>query len=437
MICFMALIKIRYNGCMKYQIKWTFPVLLSLALIGIGVLLLSDHFLTTWNGWVAIQLHPSLLITDYLAVGGLVSTLLNVWIVTWTAILMMSYLKVPLTGSTLAGVLTILGFSFFGKNVWNFLPIWFGFYLYTVNQKTKLSSYAGTFLFSTGIAPLTSFIAFGMGLEWFVGLPLALVAGTLAGFMVPMVVSIVGKFHQGYNLYNTGFGIGFVSMVFAAVIRGFGVQYTFTNSEISYAFHDVLFWLVVGSSLTLIFLGWFLDRKPWIRLLFLLQSPGNLPSDYVKNHGLGPTLINTGLLGLLSIITISVIGVKISGPMIAAMYTLIGFGGYGKHPLNSIPVMYGLYLATFLPGFNLTDLGTSIGLFFVTALAPVAGKFGIIYGIIAGFIHLLVSPYALALQGGFDLYNNGFTAGFVAGIIVVFAQQLKIQLPRFKRQTTA
>lgn len=423
---------------MKYQIKWTFPLLLTVAILGLIVLLLSGHFLTTWNGWIAIQLHPSLLITDYLAVGGLVSTLLNVWIVTWTAILMMSYLKVPLTGATLAGVLTILGFAFFGKNSWNFLPIWLGFYLYTRHQKTKLASYAGTFLFSTGLAPLTSFIAFGIvGVPWFVGLPLAIVSGIVAGFMIPMVVSIVGKFHQGYNLYNTGFGLGFVSMVFAAILRGAGVQYSFANSDISFMYHDFLFWMVLGSSALLIVIGWFLDRQPWLRLIFLFQSPGNLPSDYVKNHGLGPTLINTGLLGILSLIVISLVGVRISGPMMAAMFTLIGFGGYGKHPFNSVPVMLGLYVATLLPGFNATDLGPSIGLFFVTALAPIAGKFGMIYGLLAGFIHLLVSPYALQLQGGFDLYNNGFTAGLVAGVVVVIAQHIPIKWLSLKRQTTA
>jgi hypothetical protein len=422
---------------MNFQIKWSFNLLLILAGLGTIVLLFADHFLTTWTGFVAIQLHPSLLITDYLAVGGLMGTLLNVWLVTWSAILMMSYLKVPLSGATLAGILTILGFAFFGKNVWNFLPIWLGFYLYTVYKKASLSSYAGTFLFSTGLAPLTSFIAFGIGLDWYVGLPLAVFSGIIAGFIVPLVVSIVGKFHQGYNLYNTGFGLGFIAMVFAAIIRGAGITYTFTNSAISVEYHDFLFWLVLASSLLLIGLGFFFDRKPWLRLIFLFQSPGNLPSDYVKNHGLGPTLINTGILGLLSLATITLIGVKISGPMMAAMYTLIGFGGYGKHPFNSVPVMIGLSLATLLPGFNLTDLSPSIGLFFVTALAPIAGKFGLFYGLIAGFIHLLISPYALNLQGGFDLYNNGFTAGLVAGVVVVIAQNIELKLPSFKRKTSA
>jgi hypothetical protein len=73
----------------------------------------------------------------------------------------------------------------------------------------------------------------------------------------------------------------------------------------------------------------------------------------------------------------------------------------------------------------------------VTALAPVAGKFGVFYGLLAGFIHLLIAPQAFALQGGFDLYNNGFTAGLVAGIVVVIAQQFPIPnlLQRLQRKS--
>jgi hypothetical protein len=74
----------------------------------------------------------------------------------------------------------------------------------------------------------------------------------------------------------------------------------------------------------------------------------------------------------------------------------------------------------------------------VTALAPVAGKFGLFYGLLAGFLHLLIAPQALALQGGFDLYNNGFTAGLAAGIVVVIAQQFPFPtLSRFIKKTSA
>jgi hypothetical protein len=48
---------------------------------------------------------------------------------------------------------------------------------------------------------------------------------------------------------------------------------------------------------------------------------------------------------------------------------------------------------------------------------------GAVVGLLAGFMHLLIAPQALALQGGFDLYNNGFTAGLVAGLVVVISQQ--------------
>jgi hypothetical protein len=49
----------------------------------------------------------------------------------------------------------------------------------------------------------------------------------------------------------------------------------------------------------------------------------------------------------------------------------------------------------------------------------------------------LIAPQALALQGGFDLYNNGFTAGLVAGIVVVIAQQFPIPnlLQRLQRKS--
>jgi hypothetical protein len=72
-------------------------------------------------------------------------------------------------------------------------------------------------------------------------------------------------------------------------------------------------------------------------------------------------------------------------------------------------------------------------------VAPVAGKYGIFYGLLAGFIHLILTPHTLALQGGFDLYNNGFTAGFVAGIVVAVAQQvtIKLKIPSFKKKLRA
>jgi hypothetical protein len=415
------------------EIKIPVKVWIGFLLVGTLVLLLAGDFLTTLQGWIRIQVHPSLLITDYLAVGGLNATLLNAWLVTWITIIVLSLIKVKFSGVAFAGVLTIFAFSFFGKNLINILPVWFGFYVFARMKRTSLSAYTGTFLFATGIAPVTSFVMFGVAnVSLIIAIPLGILSGIFAGWLTPMVVSIVGKFHQGYNLYNTGFGLGFIAMLFAAIFRALAIPVDI-NTIVSYDFHTFFFWFSLIVSLSLIGISFLLHRqvyRPWLRLL---QSPGNLPSDFYKEYGLAATLFNVGTIGLFSLLLVLSFNFRLSGPMLAGIYTFMAFGSYGKHIRNATPVMLGLVLAsTLIPLWNpnstmlLTDIGPSIAVFFVTALAPVGGKFGLVYGILAGFIHLLIAPLALEIQGGFVLYNNGFTAGLVAGIIVVIAQNLPL-----------
>jgi hypothetical protein len=419
------------------EIKLPFKLLLGIAFGGLIVLLLTGPFLPTLEGLSAIYLHPSLLVTDYLAVGGLQATFINVWVVTWFAILVLHRFQIKFSGISFAGIVTILGFAFFGKNLLNIIPVWIGFYAYTKTKGTNLSQYTGTFLFSTGIAPITSFMMFGIpGLPLYFAIPLGMMAGVLAGWLTPMVVSIVGKFHQGYNLYNTGFGMGFIAMLFTSILKAFNVNVSVVQT-LTFAYHITLVWLIFIISIGLIGVAFILHRqvyRPWLRLL---KTPGNLPSDYYKEFGLATTLFNVGTIGLFSLMLVIGFNFPLSGPMVAGIFTFMAFGSYGKHLQNAIPVMTGLIIASLLPGFSLTNLGPSIALFFVTALAPVAGKFGVFYGMLAGFLHLLIAPQALALQGGFDLYNNGFTAGLVAGIVVVIAQQFRLpnlsHLISFKR----
>jgi hypothetical protein len=413
------------------EIKIPFKFFLGIALGGLVILLLSGPFMPLLNGLMAIYLHPSLLISDYLAIGGLHASMVNAWILVWVSILVLHRMKVKFSGVALAGVVTIVGFAFFGKNLLNITPVWFGFYLYTIMKRTSLNQYTGTFLFATGIAPVTSFMIFGIdGLALVYAIPLGIVSGILAGWLTPMVVSVVGKFHQGYNLYNTGFGLGFIAMLFTAFLRAFDVEVG-VELTVTYDFHTFFFIFILTTSLLLIGAAFVIHRqayRPWLRLL---QSPGMLPSDFYKDFGLAATLLNIGSIGLLSLFFVLSLNFQISGPMVAGIFTFMGFGAYGKHMRNALPVMTGLILASMLPGFSLTNLGPSIAVFFVTALAPVGGKFGLFYGLLAGFIHMIIAPQGLALQGGFDLYNNGFTAGLVAGLVVVVAQQFPIQSIRW------
>lgn len=51
---------------------------------------------------------------------------------------------------------------------------------------------------------------------------------------------------------------------------------------------------------------------------------------------------------------------------------------------------------------------------FGTALAPIAGVYGFLPGMVAGWLHLAVVQNIGSVHGGMNLYNNGFSAGVVA-----------------------
>ncbi|MDO9629772.1 MAG: DUF1576 domain-containing protein [Acholeplasmataceae bacterium] len=87
---------------------------------------------------------------------------------------------------------------------------------------------------------------------------------------------------------------------------------------------------------------------------------------------------------LLSIILVLGLGVRINGPIMGVILTIVGFAAFGKHPFNSIPVVLGAILAVALTPMELT-LGPILAIFFVTGLAPLALSFqgGLTYIIMA------------------------------------------------------
>ncbi|MFM7441462.1 MAG: DUF1576 domain-containing protein [Snowella sp.] len=66
--------------------------------------------------------------------------------------------------------------------------------------------------------------------------------------------------------------------------------------------------------------------------------------------------------------------------------------------------------------------GFLLAALFGTTLAPIAGKYGWSWGIIAGFLHCSAAQSEGVLHGGLNLYNNGFAAGIVATTLVPIIQ---------------
>lgn len=382
-------------------------------------------------GYQRIMTSSSILITDYLMIGGMAATLFNVLTTTGLNILLLKWMKAPINGGVLACLLTIAGFAFFGKNLYNALPIYLGVWLYAKATKTPLKQHVLVFLLSSGISPLTSYLIFGAGLPLGWGIVSGTLSGVFIGFILPAFNAFSMKFHQGYNLYNTGFSMGVISMIATALMASFGMVVE-RNLILSTDFHQVLSLLTIGFSLCLIMLAFWWDGKVLTHYPKIFRQSGKLLSDFIHDVGLDVTLLNMGIMGLLTMGMVWFLGIQISGPVMGAILTILGFSAFGKHPFNSLPVILGAVLAIELTPIEWTT-GNVLAVLFVTGLAPVAGQFGLIAGVFVGFIHVMITPLALEFQGGFDLYNNGFAAGFVAALFVPILSQILKKRDESKR----
>ncbi len=374
---------------------------------------------TTWDGLMAIQTHPSQLISDYVAVAGPGPALVNASLAALAGLVLVLLARVDVTGPTAAGVFTILGFGLFGKNIVNILPIFLGVWLYAKVVKSDMKHYILPALFGTALGPVVSHIAFATGL----GLVGGITAGLVVGFIMPGAGAHMLRNHQGLNLYNLGFTAGFLGLFIAAMLRGLG------NPVSAMMLWDVDYsamygWLLLGLCAALIIVGLFLSKWRIKGCWDIMKETGKLATDFVSIAGFGPTLINMGLVGLLGIGYLVAIGGDFNGPTAGGVLTMIGFGAFGKHLRNCVPVMAGVWLGTFIFQWGPSDPGAQLAVLFGTTLAPVSMQFGPLIGVAAGVVHLIVVHNAGAIHGGLNLYNNGFAGGLVATAIVAIYRGL-------------
>jgi len=225
-------------------------------------------------------------------------------------------------------------------------------------------------------------------------------------------------------LYNIGFTAGVTGMFFMALFRSFDFQNPATlivlegyNATLS----GYLMFLFTG----MLIIGLFFSRRVLPGLMRIWSQPGRLVSDFVTSDGFGASLLNMSLLGFLSTYYVLLIGGQLNGPIIGGIFTIVGFGAFGKHVKNVIPVLSGVFLAALLQVWEPSSTGALLAALFGTTLAPIAGTYGWGHGIVAGFLHMAVVMNVGYLHGGMNLYNNGFSGGFVAAALVPIFDSLK------------
>lgn len=368
------------------------------------------------QGLKKIILSPDILISDYVEIGGIGASLINSALTSMLSLFLLVFIGVKPNGSTIMSLWLMTGFSFFGKNILNIWPIIAGVYLYSRYQKEPFLNYSLVALLSTTLAPTVSQLSFTPHFSTTFGIILGNLIGIITGFLLAPIASHCNKAHNGYNLYNIGFAAGLFATLLMSILRALGINFEpmmLWNTESNYVFLILLFIL----SIYLIVIGLVNNPSAKKNFLLLIKQPGRLVSDFYILFG-NTCYLNMGILCLLSTLLVLALRSHLNGPTIAGIFTIVGFGSFGKHIKNVTPIIIGAILGAL---FNINPINSPsliLSILFSTALAPIAGKYGYKIGIIAGFLHVNMVTNIGYLHGGLNLYNNGLAAGFVAMLFI-------------------
>ena len=387
--------------------------------IAIGFILLSlflQPLSEFFKGYGRILVSESILLTDYVSVGGIGPALFNSGSLMLISYILIRKLDLRVTGSIFAGILTIGGFAFFGKNLLNVSIIFLGVFLYSRYKNIKLKSVIIVLLFSTGLSPISSVVMFGVGIPLYYSIPFGIFIGVLSGFLIVELSSHVITFHRGYDLYNVGFAGGILAFAYFSIFKLLDIEYTtnliYTNDQ-----HLLLLYLYIAICLLFIVVGVILNDKPLKEYFMITKLSGRAVTDFTRKSNQPLTMFNIGVTGLAALVVLLILNVHMNGPVFGGLMTIVGFSAFGKHPRNVLPPMIGVLLVTLIFSIPLS-VPVVLAIIFSTALAPIAGEHGFIIGVLSGMLHLPIVTSLGQLHGGVLLYSNGFAAAFTAVIFI-------------------
>jgi len=369
------------------------------------------------RGSLIILSSPANLLTDYFALANVGSALLNASVMAFFSIGTVAISRAKISGSVLAAIFTVTGFSLFGKNLYNSIPIVLGVICFGKLMRSSLRHHLPAAFFGTALGPLVSEFSFNLDLPLGCGIALGFLIGFFTGLVLPALAATFLRFHRGFNLYNIGFTAGIIGMFFVAILRSFGrsvdAVYLLSSGN-NTAFILILYPMFIAMFL----LGLAYNQWSFKGLGRIAKCSGKLTTDFLSVSGFGATLINMSFLGAFATSYVLLVGGELNGPVIGGIFTVVGFGAVGKHLRNVMPVVLGVFLVGLCNKEGIYSTPAVIAALFGTTLAPVSGHYGPVAGIIAGALHMTMTMNISYLHAGMNLYNNGFSGGFVAAALV-------------------
>ena len=372
------------------------------------------------------------LITDYFELAGYGASFFNGAMLMVLVLLLVHILEIPFNGLTLAALFINAGFAFFGKNLASIAPILLGTYLFAKMQGVSVKRYVYTALFGTCLAPIVTEVVYLLPFNVYINLVCAILMGVFIGFILPPLSMHTASMHMGYTLFNVGFAAGILGFGIVCVLKAFGLE-----SESTFIWRAGRpLWLVLtlyGYFLITFFYGLWINKGKIKPLLQILRHPGRAVADFILMDGVGSTLMNMAIVGSFGLTYILLIGGDLSGPVVGGILTVFGFGAFGVHLRNFIPCLLGVYASAHFKIFSVDSASIQLAALFSVGIAPIAGQFGVIAGFLAGALHTSIVMSTGVMYSGLNLYNNGFSTGFVVIIMIPLLEVVIEKLKKKKR----
>jgi len=372
------------------------------------------------QGLIAIISGPDILVTDYIYTGGLGAAFVNVGLAGLFSIFVFVLVKHQPVGLTMGTLGLVTGFAFFGKNPLNMLPIILGGYFYSKFTRTPYKNCVLPAVLATCLAPAVTALIYVQHIPKGAGIALGIGVGIFIGFIINPLAAAMKRSYEDYNLYNVGFASGILGLCLFAIYRNLGIDFPLLGLWSSgYNFQLGLFLAIL--SVYLIICGWL--SSPTLRPYKDLVNPDIQGHDYFSAY-MEKSYVAMGLLGLGCLVFMLAVRGDYSGPVIGAILSVVGFGAFGKALRSASPIVAGAMLAAaaswLVAGTPFNSPGFLVAALFSTCLSPICRRYGVFWGVVAGFVHLSLASHVGLFHGGMNLYNNGFAGGCAANMLLPF-----------------
>jgi len=405
-----------------------YMIFLALCLLFVIMAFIFDKPADIFQGLGKVLTHRGLLTTDFMVVGGLGAAIINSVIACLYGLAVVYIMGLKPDGVVLMCLWMTAGWTYRGATVLSILPLTIGVWLYSRYKKAPFSDYVLAALLCHTIAPIVSMFYFSnpimlhLGAQWptAINILIGVFVGLFFGFILPVVLAAAPRIHNGFTLYNMGVAGGIIALFLASCFAGAGIAvpaesmwYVDRQAEIT-----VFLYITFAALLLAGFLfGRASEASHFSNIKGIISLSGHAPNDFYSLFDY-TTYINMGLLGIIGTTWSLAIGCELNGSTISGIFSMVAFGCLGKHIKNVLPLLTGATLCALVNAAELSSPTNALAILFSSCLAPIAGKFGFGWGMVAGFIHVFAVTHMGPLTNGFNLYNNGFCSGFVAFILV-------------------